>query len=425
MVEVDLLIRHAAQLVTCASPTGPKRSDAMADVGLIADGAVAIDYGKIVAVGPSSELEARYRGRRTIDAPGKVVCPGFVDPHTHAVFAGDRVHEFELRIQGASYMEIMAAGGGIVSTVRQTREATVAQLVDSARARLDRMLALGTTTVEIKSGYGLDTATELKMLDAIEQLDAEHRMDIVPTFLGAHTVPPEYSDDDDSYVNLVIEEMLPAVDVWHRQSRFAQRDVALACDLFLEDHAFNPAQALRILEAARSRDLPVKAHVDQFNSLGGVPLAIRQEALSVDHLEVTTRADIAKVGESDTVAVLLPAVNFNLGLPNFADGRGLIDAGAIVALATDLNPGSAPCFSMPLVMAIATRYLGMSPAEALNAATINAAHAIGLGDRVGSIEAGKQADLLIVDAPDYRHLSYLLGVNLVQLVVKKGKIVVG
>ena len=425
MDEVDLLIRNAAQLVTCTSPSGPKRGDAMADVALIADGAVAIDDGKIVAVGPSGELAARYRGRRTIDAADKVVCPGFVDPHTHAVYAGDRVHEFELRIQGVSYMEIMAAGGGIVSTVRRTREATMAQLVNSARARLDRMLALGTTTVEIKSGYGLETATELKMLNAIEQLDAEHPLDIVPTFLGAHTVPAEYKNDANSYVNLIIEEMLPAVNEWHRQSRFAAQGIALACDLFLEDHAFDPAQAQRILEAALSHGLPVKAHVDQFNSLGGVPLAIQQGAVSVDHLEVTTTADIAKLGQSDTVAVLLPAVNFNLGLMKFADGRGLIDAGAIVALATDLNPGSAPCFSMPLVMAIATRYLGLTPAEALNAATINAAHAIGQGDRVGSIEAGKQADLLIVNAPDYRHLSYLLGSNLVQTVVKNGNVVIG
>lgn len=424
MNEVDLLILDAVHVVTCASLGGPKRGDAMVDVGLIAGGAVAVNNGRIVAVGPSDELGKGFRGRSTIDASGRVVCPGFIDPHTHAVYAGDRVNEFEIRIQDASYMEIMAAGGGIVSTVRHTRAATVAELVEFARARLARMLALGTTTVEIKSGYGLETATELKMLRAIEQLDADLPLNIVPTFLGAHTAPPEYHDDIQSYVELVIEEMLPAVAQWRQESRFAAQGVAFACDLFLEDHAFDLAQAERILEAARGYGLSVKAHVDQFNSLGGVPMAIQKNAISVDHLEVTTATDIAALGESDTVAVLLPAVNFNLGLTNFADGRALIDAGAIVALATDLNPGSAPCFSMPLVMAIATRYLGLTPAEALNAATINAAHALGIGDSVGSIEAGKQADLLVFDAPDYRHLSYLLGGNLVQTVVKNGQIVV-
>jgi imidazolonepropionase len=382
-----------------------------------------VQDGKIVAVGGSTAILAQYAAGQKFDATGKVVCPGFVDCHTHAVYGGDRVHEFELRIQGASYMEIMAAGGGIVSTVRHTRDATLEQLVRSASARLDQMLALGTTTAEIKSGYGLETTGELKMLHAIAQLDAQHPLDLVPTFLGAHTTPAEYRGNPAGYVELVIGEMLPRVAEWYQGSHFLPQQVPLFCDVFTEDHAFDVAQSEQILRAAQDAGLPSKIHVDQFNSLGGLPMAIGLGSVSADHLEVTTADDIQRLGAADTMAVLLPAVNFNLGLVNFAPGRALADAGAPIALATDLNPGSAPCFSMPLVMAIATRYLNLLPAEALNAATINAAHAIGLEDRVGSLEVGKQADLLIVDAPDYRHLMYLLGGDPVQTVIKGGQIV--
>ena len=316
---------------------------------------------------------------------------------------------------------------GAVSSAlwRVHREATAQQLIHATRPRLDTMLAHGTTTAEIKSGYGLETRSELTMLRVIEQLDSEHPIDLVPTFLGAHTTPPERNSDSEGYLEAVIDEMLPEVVSWYERSGFSARQVPLFCDVFLEDHAFNVAQSERLLRIAQELGLPSKLHVDQFNSLGGIPMGIDLGAISVDHLEVTTGDDIQRLGASDTIAVLLPAVNFNLGLTNFANGRALVAAGAVVALATDLNPGSSPCFSMPLVMAIATRYLGLSPAEALNAATINAAHAIGLGDCAGSLEAGKQADLVMIDAPDYRHLAYLLGVNLVHTVIKRGEIVVG
>jgi imidazolonepropionase len=411
-MKVDLLVHSAAQLATCAAPDGPKRGAAMRDVGLIPDGAVAVADGEIVAVGPTADLRAGFTARQTLDASGKVVCPGFVDPHTHAVYAGDRAAEFEMRIRGASYMEILQAGGGILSTMQATRAATVEQLVAAARPRLDAMLALGTTTVEVKTGYGLDTASELKMLHAIAALDATHPADLVPTFLGAHAVPPEYQGRAGDYVNLVVEEMLPAV-----------RDWSFFCDVFCEANVFDRDQSRRVLEAGLALGLLPKIHADEFTSLGGAALAAELGAVSADHLDVTPPAEIEALAASNTVGVVLPAVNFNLGSAHYADARAMVDAGVALAVATDLNPGSAPCPSMPLVMAITCRYQRLLPAEALNAATVNAAHAVGLGGRIGSIEAGKQADLLIVNAPNYCHLAYQFGVNLVEGVVKRGKLV--
>lgn len=419
---IDLLIHNAAQIATCAGPAGPKRGAELRDAGLIENGAIAIDGETIVAVGETEEIRSRYDAHRTIDAAGKAVCPGFVDPHTHTVFGGDRVHEFELRIKGASYMEIMAAGGGILSTMRHTREASIDELVSAAGKRLDEMLALGSTTVEIKTGYGLDLETELKMLRVIERLDQTHPCDIVPTFLGAHTVPPEYADDADGYVDFVIEEMIPAVAGWYRDSHFAAQSTSLFIDVFCEDHAFDVAQSRRILGAGLDGGLRAKIHVDQFNRLGGLSMAVELGAVSADHLDVSSPDEIQRLARSDTVATPLPAVNFNLGLDLYADARTMIDSGAIVALATDLNPGSAPCYSLPLVMAIACRYQKLLPAEALNAGTLNAAYAIDFGHRVGSIAVGKQADLLILKEADYRHVAYFFGHNPVGTVIKRGQI---
>lgn len=423
-MRVDLLIHSAAQLVTCASPDGgPKRGAAMAEVGLILGGAVAIAEGEIVAVGPSADLRADMTARQTIDVSGKIVCPGLVDPHTHVVYAGDRVNEFELRIRGTSYMEIMAAGGGIASTMRATRAVRAEQLVAESRPRLEAMLALGTTTVEIKTGYGLDTASELKMLEAIRLLASASPLTLVPTFLGAHTVPPEYQGQTDAYVALVVEEMLPAVAEWYERSTLNVERSTLFCDVFCEANVFNREQSHRVLQAGLDRGLSPKIHADEFVNLGGVSLAVELGAVSVDHLDVTPAAEIARLAPSNTVGVVLPAVNFNLGSAHFANARAMIDAGVALALATDINPGSAPCPSMPLVMAMACRYQKLLPAEALNASTINAAYAIGLGERLGSLEAGKQADLLIVNAPDYRHLAYQFGGNLVERVIKRGQLI--
>jgi imidazolonepropionase len=284
------------------------------------------------------------------------------------------------------------------------------------------MLRLGTTTVEIKSGYGLETEAELKMLRAIEALDKTHPLTLVPTFLGAHAVPQAFKDDVEAYVALVIEEMLPAVSDWFKQSHFVGDGRSLFCDVFCENNAFDLEQSRRVLSVGLALGMRPKIHADEFTNLGGVSMALELGAVSVDHLDVTPPAEYAQLARSNTVGVVLPAVNFNLGSAHFADARGMIDAGVPIALSTDINPGSAPCPSQPLVMAIACRYQGLLPAEAINACTINAAHAIGLGDEVGSIEVGKQADLLLVNGRDYRHLAYQFGENLVETVIKNGAI---
>ncbi len=420
MIDVDLLITQAAQVVTC-SGEAPKRGEAMRDVGIIEHGGVAVKDGRIAAVGPTQDLVGRYRAKETIDASGRVVLPGFVDAHTHVVYAGDRVAEFELRIGGATYMEIMAAGGGIVSTMKAVRRASMQELVTQSRARLNSMLTLGTTTVEAKTGYGLSTADELKLLNAIAELDKTHPIQLVPTFLGAHAVPPEYRSDPNAYVDIVVEEMLPQVRTWYEQSHFYSQHTPFFCDVFCEDGVFDIAQSRRVLDAGRAYGLLPKIHADEFVNLGGVRLAVDMHATSVDHLDVTPAEEAALLATSDTIGVVIPAVNFHLGSCHFADARGLIDAGVAVALATDINPGSAPCPSIPMVMAIATRYQRLLPAEALNAVTLNAAYAVGLGEELGSLQPGKLADLVILNTHDYRHLAYQFGANLVDMVFKHGR----
>jgi imidazolonepropionase len=420
MIEADLLIHSAAQVVTCASDA-PKRGATMQDVGLIADGGVAIRDGRILTIGASDEVRERVTAVQTIDATGKVICPGFVDPHTHVVYAGDRIDEFEQRIRGVSYMEIMAAGGGIVSTMRATRQASIEELVAATLPRLHSMLRLGTTTAEVKTGYGLDLASELRMLAAIAALDLAQPIDLIPTFMPAHAVPPEFNGRSDAYIDWVVEEMIPAAAAWYKGSHFVGDGRSLFCDVFCEQNAFDLAQSRRVLEAGLAHGLPAKIHADEFTSLGGVGLAVDLEAASVDHLDATVAADRALLAQSSTVGVVLPAVNFNLGSHDFANARALIDAGAAIALSTDINPGSAPCPSMPLVLAIASRYQRLLPAECLNAATINAAYAVGLGHEVGSLEVGKRADLLLLNTTDYRQVVYQLGGNLVELVLKNGR----
>jgi imidazolonepropionase len=418
--QVELLVHSANQV--CVVPPhdgGPQRGAGLGDLGLIEDGAVAADGGLIVAVGPTEQLRAAYNARGVIDASGKVVMPGFVDPHTHLVWAGDRANEFEMRIAGATYMDIMAAGGGIVSTVRATRAASVDQLVAQARPRLDRMLALGSTTVEVKSGYGLDTASELKILDATLQLDAQHPVDLVPTFLGAHAVPPGYKGRTDDYVSLVVEEMLPAVRQWSQD-----KDVPPPfADVFCEEGAFDLAQSRRVLERARELGFPLKIHADEFAGLGGTALAVELGATSADHLVCTPQADIEALGRGETIAVGLPCTPFGLGHHEYTPVKAILAAGGALALATDCNPGTAWCESMQFVVALACRAMALTPTQALAAATLNAAFAVGRGERVGSLTVGKAADILIVNAPDYRHLGYRFGGNLVETVIKGGRVV--
>ncbi|HLA94932.1 MAG TPA: imidazolonepropionase [Pyrinomonadaceae bacterium] len=417
----DLIITNIGQLVTCASGGKPKRGDAMRDVGLIENGAVAISNGKFFAVGKADDILREYSSDNVIDAEGKVVCPGFVDPHTHIVFAGDRLDEFELKIKGADYLEILANGGGIISTVSKTRDATFEELVEQGRKRLDKMLVCGTTACEIKTGYGLDTATELKMLRVIEELDKTHTIDIVPTFLAAHAVPPEFQGNTDGYVDLICSEMLPQARAWYEASHFAANGTPFFADVFCEKNAFDLIQARRVLEAAKQLGFGVKAHVDQFTNLGGSSFAIDENAVSIDHLDAISDEEIAKLSLSETIGIVIPTENFNAGKTKFADARRMIDAGCAIALSTDYNPGSAPCPSQSMAMAITCRYQKLLPNEALNAATINAAFGIGLGQTHGSIEVGKSADLAILDCDDYRLLTYEFGGNLVETVTKDGK----
>jgi imidazolonepropionase len=290
--------------------------------------------------------------------------------------------------------------------------------------RLDTMLKLGTTTAEVKTGYGLDTISELKMLQVIEQLAQSQPIELVPTFLGAHSLPPEYKADPDRYVQLVIEEMLPAVARWYAESYFAKKGIPCFIDVFCEQGVFDVAQTRRVLTAGKAYNLAPKIHVDEFVALGGTTAGIELGAISLDHLDHTPPSELAKLAGSNSVAVIIPAVNFNLGSTHYAPARTMLDKGVALALATDINPGSAPCPSIPLVMAIAARYQRLLPAETLNAVTLNAAYALAMGERVGSLETGKQADLLVLDVPDYRHLAYQFGGNLVQAVYKRGRRVV-
>ncbi|GAB4446494.1 MAG: imidazolonepropionase [Anaerolineae bacterium] len=417
---IDLVIHNAGQLCTLpAHDGGPQRGHALGDLGLIAGGAVAVHEGRIVAVGPSTDVRAAYQGATEIDAQGRLMTPGLVDPHTHLIWAGDRADEFEQRLRGATYQEIMAAGGGINRTVRATRQASLDALVRAGRARLDVMLAHGTTTVEAKTGYGLETETELRMLEALARLDAQHAVEVVPTFLGAHAVPPEYTGRTDAYVDLVTGEMIPAVQAWRARTW----PDTLFCDVFCEVGAFDLAQTRRILEAAADAGMALKVHADEFENLGGVALGVELGAVSVDHIVETSEAEIAAVGQSGTVAVALPPTPFGLAQPKYTPARRFLEAGAALAIATDCNPGTAWCENMQLVMALATRYLGLTQGQALAASTVNAAFAVGRGDRVGSLEAGKQADLLVWAVDDYRQLGYRFGVNLVAQVVKRGRVV--
>lgn len=419
-MKADLVIHSSEELLTLASLAGPKRGPAMRELSIVQHGAVAVEGDRIVLVGNTDDVLAKAEdAAKTIDASGKVVMPGFVDPHTHVVFAGDRASEFELRLQGASYMEILAAGGGIMNTVRTTREASLDDIVRQSRGRLDTMLAHGTTTAEAKTGYGLDTENELKMLEAIRLLDESHPVDLVPTFLGAHAIPSEYKGRTDDYVRVVVDEMMPALGA----RGYLGHDPPPFCDVFCEDGAFSVEQSRRILQKARELGMGLKIHTDEFKALGGTALAVQLGATSADHLACTPDEEIRLLADSETVGVLLPGTPFGLAEDHYAAARKMIDAGVAVALATDLNPGTCYCESMPFIMALACRAMSMTPAEAIVASTINAAHAVGLGHEVGSLEVGKKADLLILDNPDYRHLPYRFGSNPVQTVIKAGHIV--
>lgn len=416
-----MLLHSASQLLTLSG--GPQRGQALGQLNIIADGAVLIRGETIAAVGRTADLRAAYPDEPALDAGGKVVLPGFVDPHTHLVWAGDRAAEFELRLQGRTYLEILAAGGGILSTVRATRQASLESLVEQTRRRARSLFRHGTTTAEAKTGYGLELNSELAQLEALLQLDEEGPLELVPTFLGAHAVAPEFKNDPEAYTGLVCREMLPALREWWQARAGARAAPRLPfVDVFCETGVFSLAQTRRILSTARQLGFPLKIHADEFDSLGGAGLAAELGAVSADHLVKTPPEDIAALARSSTVAVALPCTPFGLAEAHYTPARAILAAGGLLAIATDINPGTAWCESMQFAIALACRYLRLTPAEAIAAATINAAAAIGLAERIGSLEPGKQSDLIILSENDYRHLGYRFGTNLVDTVIKKGKV---
>ncbi|MFS0690116.1 imidazolonepropionase [Sporosarcina sp. 179-K 8C2 HS] len=412
-------IKHAAQLATIAGENKPRKRKEMSELGIIEDGSVWIENGVITAIGTTEELERQYGDRASeadvIDATGRLVTPGLVDPHTHVVYGGSREREFEMRLEGATYMEIMNAGGGIHATTRMTREATEDELVEQSSRRLDSFLKHGVTTVEGKSGYGLDLETELKQLRATKRLNETHPIDIVPTFMGAHAVPQEYKGNEDEYINSIINDMLPVV---------AEEKLAVFNDVFCEVGVFTPEQSERILEAGKKLGLIPKIHADEIESYGGAELAAKVGAISAEHLLKASDEGIKQMAEAGVIACLLPATALFLR-EEAAKGRQMVDEGVAVAISTDCNPGSSPTTSMPLVMNLACISMRLTPAEALVAATMNAACAIRMEDKVGSLEVGKQGDVVMWNISNYQELQYLFGVNHVDKVWKKGEQVVG
>jgi imidazolonepropionase len=413
-----MLIHNISQLLTLTP--NPQRGSELGTLNIIEDGAVLMRDGLIEAVGKADDLERKVSANEPrLNAFGKVVLPGFVDPHTHLVWAGDRAAEFEMRLQGKSYMEIMAAGGGIASTVNQTRAAAPSELLAQTRSRAMSMFRHGTTTTEAKSGYGLETRAEINQLSVLLELDAEGPLEISSTFLGAHAIAPEYKDDPEGYTTLICAEMLPEVKAWWQQNA-GGRPLPFV-DVFCETGACSLGQSRRILETAKAMGFPLKVHADEFDNLGGASLAAELGATSADHLVKTSNDDIKRLAQSDTVAVALPCTPFGLADPHYTPAQEILKAGGLLAVASDINPGTAWCESMQFVIALACRYLKLTPAQAIAAATINAAAAIQRADRIGSITPGKQADLIILSVADYRHLGYRFGSNLAERVIKKGK----
>lgn len=416
MIAADLVIRHARQLITCAGPA-PRRGAEQAGATAIADGALASSSGQIVYAGPTADLERSITAApeaRRVDATGLSIVPGFVDPHTHAAFAGDRREELRQRLAGTSYAEIAAAGGGIVSTVAATRAASQAELADATRVRLDEMLACGTTTCEIKSGYGLSLESELKILRSIAELNHNHAIDIVSTFLGAHEVPFDFRNRRDAYIDVLVEEMIPAV---------AREKLAAWCDVFCETGVFTPSESLRILEAGQAAGLPSRIHADELGPSGGSVVAARVRARSADHLIFVPPDGIDALSNAGVTACLLPIAAFYLKLGRFAPARELIAAGVPVALATDVNPGGGFSPSMPFAMALACFAMNMTFEETLVAATINAAWSLDRSDTIGSLEPGKQTDAVLVNGDAVNLIR--VGAPSIAAVIKRGRCVAG
>jgi imidazolonepropionase len=400
-------------LLTLAGPARPRVGAELRELGIIVDGALIVRDGRIEKIGRSDEIAPQLPNDiELIDAHGRVVLPGFVDAHAHPVFGGDRVEEFEMRARGATYEEIAASGGGIRSTVRKTRAASEAQLLAQAQRRADWFIRCGTTTMEAKSGYGLSLEEELKILRVIRQLNETTPIDFVPTLLGAHAIPEEFADRPNEYVDLVVDAMLPEV---------VRQDLAESCDIFCERGYFDAATTRRILGAAKAAGLKLRMHADQLTNSGGAILAAELGAVTADHLEQTDDAGIAAMQKASVQPVLLPGSVYALGSTRYPRARAMIDAGLAVVLATDFNPGSSPTPSIPMVLSLAATQMKMTAAEAITAATINAAYSLGRGARIGSLEPGKLGNFLICDCADHREIAYWFGLPLVDFVYVRGR----
>lgn len=411
----SVAVLHAAQLITVGGPNRPRRGPELSDVGIIRNGGMLISEGNITAVGAADTIESQLRPDvEVIDAAGRVVMPGFVDAHTHLVFGGSRLNDFERRARGETYEQIAAAGGGIWSTVENTRMVSDDQLFQQGKQHAGWMLRGGTTTAEAKSGYGLTTESEMKILRTIQRVGRQTPLECVPTFLGAHAVPKEYRSDPDTYVAQVIDEMLPQI---------VRENLAEFCDVFREKGYFTLEQSRKILSAAKEAGLGVRMHADQLTNGGGAVLAAELRAKTADHLEMTDQEGIAALKRANVQPVLLPGSVYALGSTAYPRAREMIDAGLAVVIATDFNPGSSPTPCMPMVLSLACTQMKMSPAETVVAATINAAHSLNRGDKIGSLEAGKRANFVVFDCEDYREIPYWFGMPMVHSVYVRGQCV--
>ena len=414
----DLVIINANELVTLDSKYGtPRTGSAMSNLAIIKNGAIAVQKENIIFVGETDELLIKYDLKEiphVINAEGKLVTPGFIDPHTHIIFDGTRENELEMKLSGKSYLEILEAGGGILKTVRATRKASLEKLIQNGKKILDKMMHYGTTTVEAKSGYGLTVEDEIKSLRAARELNKIHPIDIIPTFLGAHAIPPEFKGNPNGYVDLIVKEMLP---------RIAKENLAEFCDVFCEQGIFNVDQTRKIIQAAKEMGLKPQVHIDEIYDTNGASLAVEIGAIQTGHLLNSNDDGLEKMAKAKTIATLLPSTPFCLMLKDYAPARKMIEMEIPVALATDLNPN---CWteSMLMILALSCYNMKMKPAEALTAATLNAACALQRQDSIGSLEVGKKADIIIFDVPNHDFLAYQFGVNLVNKVIKNGKIIV-
>lgn len=416
-MKADIVIKNISQLITIAGEDKPRTGKEMSEIGLIENGVIAISNDRIIYVG-QGELPEEFKvdyNTLVIDGTGKTVTPGLVDPHTHLVHGGSRENELEMKLNGAKYLDILKAGGGIHSTVRATKNASFQELYSKAKKSLDTMLEFGLTTIEAKSGYGLDTETELKQLRVAKELHKNHPVDIVSTFLGAHAIPMEYKENIEQFIDIVINDMMPKVQ---------EEKLAEFCDVFCEDGVFTVNQTRKILNEAKKYGMKPKIHADEIEPLGGAELAAEVQAISGDHLVAATEEGMKRMAENSVIANLLPGTSFNLGMGKFANARKMIEMSVPVALSTDYNPGSCPTENIQLIMTLASLRMKMTPQEVITAVTINAASSIERQNEIGSLVEGKKADIAIFNAPNLSYIIYHFGINHIDKVIKNGKVVV-